>query len=243
MIPVLIVPILNRWDLAERLLASLDVPVERVVVVDNGCSGRTLAGATHYIRPMLNLGFAGGINAAISQTPEAAWWMWAGIDVTFGAGDLTNIEHLLRPGPCLVTGDRNDERLLRFAYAALNRECIEAVGLLDEWTFYPAYYDDDDYEYRCRQGGVEWIEFNGGISHERSATIRSNPLLDRENSRTFPLNRDRYVAKWGGPPGAESFSRPWNKPVPLSYTPADIAGRARRIWTSPSSTTSGSDAR
>ena len=230
MIPVLIVPVYGRWDLAEKMMESVDVPVGRTVIVDNDQSGIRLGHPT--IRPLINLGFAGAINAAISQTPDAPWWLWASQDIAFGPGDLTNIVHLIEDatGPRVVTGDRSDDRLLRFAYGAINRECIEAVGLLDEWTFYPGYYDDDDYEYRCRMGGVSWITYNGAISHERSATIRSDPAAAAGNARTFPMNRQRYIAKWGGPPGSERFSRPWNKPVPLSYAPIDIAGRATRSW-------------
>jgi GT2 family glycosyltransferase len=226
---VLIVPVLNRWDLARRMLSSVDVDA-RVIVVDNGQIG--MRGDFEVIRPITNLGFGGAINTAIAQTPEADWWMWAGADLTFGPGDLTNISSLITDarGPRVVTGDRADERLLRFAYAALNREAIEAVGLLDEWTFYPAYFDDDDYEYRCRQGGVEWVTYNGQIAHDRSATIRSDAAMANANAMTFPMNRERYVAKWGGPPGSETYSRPWGKPVPLSYAPVDIAGRARRLW-------------
>lgn len=225
---ILIVPVLNRWDLARRMLDSVDVPA-RVVVVDNGQIG--MRGDFEVIRPITNLGFSGGINTAIKQTPEAEWWMWASADITFGPGDLTNIAALMDTrGPRVVTGDRADERLLRFAYGAINRECIEGVGLLDEETFHPAYFDDDDYEYRCRQGGVSWITYNGGISHERSATINSDAAAASANARTFPENAQRYAAKWGGPPGSETFARPWNKPVPLSYAPVDIAGRARRSW-------------
>src|SRR5574338_1221643 len=196
MIPVLIVPVLNRWDLARRMLASVDEPVGRTVIVDNGQIGMRHPGAEH-VRPITNLGFGGGINAAIAQTPDAPWWMWAGIDVEFAPGDLREIANRMDTrSPRVVTGDRRDERLLRFAYAALNREAIEAVGLLDGWTFYPAYFDDDDYEYRCRLGGVEWIEFNGQMRHQRSATINSDAALAAANARTFPENAQRYIAKW-----------------------------------------------
>lgn len=71
--------------------------------------------------------------------------------------------------------------------------------------------------------------YNGAISHARSATI-ADPTAAAANARTFPENRRRYIMKWGGPPGEEVFARPWNKPVPLSYAPIDIAGRAMRLW-------------
>ena len=36
MIPAMIVPVLNRPDLLERLLASIDYPVADLLVIDNG---------------------------------------------------------------------------------------------------------------------------------------------------------------------------------------------------------------
>lgn len=228
MIPVLIVPVLDNWDAARRMLTT--VTAERVVIVDNGQYDMRHPGAS-VIRPILNLGFSGAINAAISQTPDAPWWMWASVDVAFTDPDLVNIIALMESatGPRVVTGDRGDERLLRFAYAAINREAIEAVGLLDEWTFYPIYFEDDDYQYRCQLGGVEWVEYNGNITHQRSMTIKT-PAHAMSNAATFPANARAYQSKWGGPPGSERFSRPWDLPVPLDYTRPAIAARAKRIW-------------
>jgi len=42
MIPNLIVPVLNRYDLLERFLQSLDYPIRDVLIIDNGgdCSDR-----------------------------------------------------------------------------------------------------------------------------------------------------------------------------------------------------------
>ena len=72
MIPVLVIPVLNRWDLGRKLLASIDHPVDRIVIVDNGKIGMRHPGALH-IRPISNLGCGGGINAGIVQTPDAPW--------------------------------------------------------------------------------------------------------------------------------------------------------------------------
>jgi len=232
-IPVLIIPYLNRFDLVERLIESIDERIDRLVIVDNARSGEMLTSRpAEYIRPISNLGCGGGFNAGIVQTPAAPWWLWASNDMEFGPGDMAAIAERVEgaSGPVMVTGDRKDARLLRNVYGAVNRATIEAVGLFDEWTFFPAYFEDDDYEYRCRQGDVEWIEYNGSIKHQRSSTIRSDPAIARRNQDTYPQNGARYVAKWGGPPGQERFSRPWNLPVPLSYTVPDLAGRAKRTW-------------
>lgn len=233
MIPVLITPCISRFDLLDRMLDSVDVPVGRIVVVNNDPASDWDRHGVHVLRPLINVGYGGGINLVIRQTPDAPWWLYCNADLVWGAGDLAAIAERMQAarGPRVVTGDRHDARLLRGAYGALNRETVEAVGLFDEDTFFPAYYEDDDYEYRCHQGGVEWLEYNGSIGHDRSASIHSSPELAQANSRTFPENQRAYIAKWGGPPGSETYSRPWNKPVPLSYAPVDIAGRARRSWT------------
>ena len=228
MIPVLIAPVVSRFDLLERMIASIDHPVGRLVIVDNSLTGYQYQGA-EVIRPITGLGYPGGINAGIVQTPEAPWWLWASNDLEFGLGDLAYIAATMEQArrPRHLTGSH---RGLRNVYGAMNAACVDAVGLFDDWAFYPIYFDDDDYEYRCRLGGVEWVTYDGAMRHAGSMTINSDEQARRENSRTFQMNRDRYIAKWGGAPGAERYSRPYDRPVPLSYSAPDIAGRAMRLW-------------
>jgi len=228
MIPVLVCPVLSRFDLLERMIASIDHPVGRLVIVDNSCTGYQPSRG-EVIRPITGLGYPGGINAGILQTPDVPWWAWANNDIEFGPGDLAHIAEVMdsATGPTHLTGT---DRRLRNAYGAMNAACIDAVGLFDDWAFYPIYFDDDDYEYRCRLGGVAWLTYDGTITHAGSMTINSDEHLRAENSRTFQTNRERYIAKWGGVPGRESFSRPYDRPVPLSYTRVDIAGRAANLW-------------
>jgi GT2 family glycosyltransferase len=237
MIPVLICPVPSRADLARRMLASLDVEVERIVIIDNTPGHDLDIGPYEYIRPVSPLGYSGGVNAGISQTPAAPWWLIASNDLVFSAGDLAAIVDRIEAarGPTVVTGSTNDSRLLRWTYAAVNRAAVEAVGLVDEWDFFPIYYDDVDYQRRCQLGGVDWIEYDGRILHgeggwEGSTTIKSSEAHRNANSRTFRENFERYCAKWGGPPGGETFASPYGLPVPLAFVRPDPAGRARRTW-------------
>lgn len=239
MIPVLIAPVVSRVDLLRRMLHSINVPVGQLVIVDNTPGHRLDIGHrdAYYIRPIMGLGYSGAVNAGISQTPAAPWWLIASNDIAFGPDDLSAIVERISgaTGATVVTGSTTGSRCLRWTYAALNRACIERVGLVDEWTFWPIYYDDVDMERRCKLGGVAWIEYDGDIQHgddgwTGSTTISSDPHYSARNSQTFSENHDRYVAKWGGPPGGETFTTPWGLPVPLSYTVPDLDGRARRIW-------------
>lgn len=239
MIPVVIVPAISRFDALEANLANFDHPVERLVIIDNSLTGYTYAPpagspiqSVHHIRPVLGLGVTGGFNAGIMQTPEAPWWLLTSTDIGYGPGDLERIAELMDDDayPTVVTGSRNDQRLLRGAYMAVNRACVEAVGLYDEWAFWPLYFEDDDYVRRCELADVDWLEYDGHIAHDRSITIRSDNRAASNNARTFPDCRQRYVEKWGGLPGRETYDTPYGLPVPLSYCKVDLAGRAERIW-------------
>ena len=77
---------------------------------------------------------------------------------------------------------------------------------------------------------VTWIEYDGAIQHDRSLTIRSDSHMARRNEATFPENARRYVAKWGGIPGSETFHTPYTLGLPLSFMAPDLAGRAERRW-------------
>jgi len=230
MIPVLICPIIGDFDLVERMLDSIDVPVGRLVIVDNSLTGWKSQGARsiEYIRPITGLGYPGGINAGISQTPEAPWWVWCNADLSFGPGDLAHIAAVMEEatGPRHVTGSH---RGLRNAYGAMNAACIEAAGLFDDWSFYPIYYDDDDYQYRCGLAGVEWVAYDGGIRHLGSRTL-DDPAYREANGRTYPRNAAAYVAKWGGLPGDERYDSPWDSDLPVWVTRPDPAGRGGRLW-------------
>lgn len=119
----------------------------------------------------------------------------------------------------------------------MNKVLVERVGLFDEWTFFPAYYEDNDFVRRMVLQGIgrEFIPIE--VYHGESAgpehgslTIRSSEQYSVANSRTFNENQRRYVEKWGGLPENETYSTPWNKDVPLDYVKLDLTGRARRSW-------------
>lgn len=239
MIPVLIVPVYSRPDLAERLIASIDVPVGRLVVIDNapeplGWSPTGLftpAGdhATVFRPPFRSLGYTGSINFVVGQTTDAPWWAWASNDVRFGAGDLAQIAELMEvaDGARLVT--------YGFTWGAVNAAAVEAVGLFDEWSFWPIYFDDNDYLVRCIAGGVDWQLYEGHVEHgadgvPHSLTIASDPAAAAANAVSWQRNREAYIAKWGGPPGEERFASPWNDGLPLWATRPSPAGRQRRAW-------------
>ena len=237
MIPILIAPVLNRYDLLDRMIASVDHTIDHLFVVDNGRTGwhpwpayEARVGSVHVIEPAsTGMGYGGAINHGITSFPGMRWWMWASNDVVFEQGYLNDVVAEMEDSKeaLILTGG--------FTWAAINRAAVERVGLIDEWAFYPIYFDDNDYHYRCILAGVDWREAVGGWRHGDdkgigSVTIRSDPALLERNHQTFEANKAAYIDKWGGLPGAERYTSPWNEGCPVRTVRPDIASRAQRRW-------------
>ena len=234
MIPVMIVPVINRFDLLEKMLRTLEGKVERFVIVENSCTGYQLPSSfdtypIFWIRPpFVSMGYGGSINAGIIQTPESPWWAFTNADLTFGPDDPDEIVRLMEipEGPKIVTHG--------YCWGAVNRELVDLIGFFDDWTLFPIYFDDNDYQRRVELAGAKFIPYQGGIVHgdngKGSLTIRSDERMLLGNYRTFPMNRQRYIEKWGGLPAQETFTTPWNSGYPLWYTKPDIDGRRDRRW-------------
>ena len=199
MIPVLGVPVLNRGDLAERMLGSVDLAVAETLVILNGNADETrshLKGhQVTFIDPGFNLGVAASWNFVVRARPAAPWWLIVNADIQFGAGDLERLADAMdRPGPRVAC-------LYEFGAFAINAETVDTVGWFDE-NFHPIYFEDNDYRRRCHLAGVPVVNLISRTRHDNSATIASG--YARHNDRTFPRNGDYYAAKWGGPPGQET---------------------------------------
>ena len=96
-IPVLGFCTLKRFDLADRLLASIDYPIEHLVVVDNsGLQTWTptkpdCVGKLWTIRVPFGLGLVGAWNLIVKSTPYAPYWVLVNDDAWFEAGSLEKI--------------------------------------------------------------------------------------------------------------------------------------------------------
>jgi GT2 family glycosyltransferase len=100
-----------------------------------------------------------------------------------------------------------------FCCFALNpKEAIEKIGYFDSDNFFPAYYEDNDYLYRVKLSEYEFYLYGGlKVHHEGSKTQFWNGEEQRVVSHdAFRANQQRYIQKWGGLPGSETFVLPFN---------------------------------
>lgn len=241
-IPVLGIPHYNRPDLLLRCIQSIDYPVDKLVIVQNGKDEdmpNVFALPSHvkqyvHIRHP-NTGVAGSWNEVIMLFP-APWWMLVNNDILFTPGDLERMSR--------ATWTFKDEHAILFgnhacAFFTITKRGVKNVGLFD-WALRPAYYEDNEWMWRLKCVGETYTNIENinsihgenvnGVMHG-SRTINATPQLLNENSRTYDNNHRYYVAKTGGEPGQEKFTHPFNNPaIPLNYLPYDPEIWEQQQW-------------
>lgn len=207
MISVLGVPVMNRPDLLARMIASLDVEVGRIIVIDNSIAGIMrdieLPPNAQVIHIGHNLGVAASWNLVVKATPMADWWCIVNNDIEFASGDLGRLAAQVKADPGAFSF------LATPSAFGLTPQVMGKVGWFDE-NFVPGYFEDNDYVRRCLLADVRCVALPASYRHDTSATIASDQKVMSENGRTFPLNQSYYLSKWGGPPGGERFNTPFD---------------------------------
>lgn len=187
MIPVLGFATLTKFDLAQRLLDSIDYPIEHLIIVDNSGTKTfepfirdDLIKNTWIIRVPSGLGANGAWNLIIKSTPHAPYWIIANDDCWFDPGQLEIIA--------------NTVALDAFNFVQIDpvwscviptATSVEDAGLWDE-NFHPLYFDDDDYEWRMRELGVRFNTIPAKVNHDNSSTLKSG--YAEKNAKSFRKN-------------------------------------------------------
>ena len=190
MIPNLIVPVLNRYDLLQRMLDSVDVPVDHLLVIDNG-AGANLTFSDNFKKATVlampaNQGVAGSWNLGIKSFPYAQRWFIVSNDVVFEPGALEMLSQARRD-EITLTGDAPHWQAF-----ALGDEAVKDIGLFDE-SLFPAYFEDNDYMRRADFVGVNIRRLDLKIRHDNSSTIKAGYM--EKNAQTYFRNEKHYQSK------------------------------------------------
>ena len=193
MIPVLGFCTLKRFDLANRLLDSLDYPVEHLVVVDNSGTQEwnpvkpDLVRNMWVIRVPYGLGLVGAWNLIVKSTPYAPYWV------------LVNDDAYFEPGALEIIANEVDTQALNFVDIGTLWSCVifgegmvDKVGLYDE-RFYPLYYDDNDLERRVNHAGVPIKTIHAKVHHDNSSTLKAG--FQQANNRSYVANMRLFDEK------------------------------------------------
>ena len=200
MIPNLIVPVLNRYDLLQRMLNSIDVPVTHLLIIDNGSSNYpeempinsllipdSVADFTYLPMPA-NLGVAASWNLGIKSFPYDDRWFIASNDVQFMPGGLQALSEARRDAISL------SNMFPHWQAFCVGYDAVARVGLADE-AFFPAYFEDNDWTRRAQHAGVEIVHIDVPMIHDNSSTLKSDPHFVKKNSNTFSNNQAYYSNK------------------------------------------------
>jgi GT2 family glycosyltransferase len=193
MIPVLGFCTLKRFDLADRLLASIDYPVEHLVIVDNSGtqswkpSKPELVKNLWVIQVPFGLGLVGAWNLIVKSTPYAPYWVLVNDDAWFEAGSLEIIAEQVNPFALNFL-----DIVPAWSAIVFGEGMIERTGLYDE-RFYPLYFDDNDLERRVNYHNVPINYISAKVHHENSSTLNSG--FAEQNNKSYRNNQNLYDQK------------------------------------------------
>jgi GT2 family glycosyltransferase len=184
------VPVLNRYDLLQTMLDSVDVPVDHLLVIDNG-TGADLTFNDNFKRVTVldlpaNQGVSGSWNLGIKSFPYAERWFIVSNDVVFEPGALEMLAQARRD-EITLTGDAPHWQAF-----ALGDEAVNDIGLFDE-SLFPAYFEDNDYMRRAEFVGVNIRRLDLKLRHDNSSTIKAG--YQEKNAKTYASNERHYQAK------------------------------------------------
>ena len=191
MLENLTVPVLNRYDLLQRMLNSVDVPVQHLLVIDNGAGNpdltfnENLKKVTVLSMPA-NLGVAGSWNLAIRSFPYAFRWFIASNDVVFEPGALQELAKARRDEITLTGAAPHWQAFV------IGDEVVSNIGLFDE-SLFPAYFEDNDYARRAEFAGINIRLLDIKHRHDNSSTIKAG--YQDKNTKTFVKNQAYFQSK------------------------------------------------
>ena len=206
------IPTINRADLLKTLMDDLSKnmidEIVDFVVVDNGNQNIIIPDnlPNNIIRTEKNQGYGGSLNIIINR-----------------AFRDPSIDHVLIPSDDIIIGKKVIEQLPEtfndntgydiligeciWSLVSISRDCWNEVGEFDT-VFYPAYYEDCDYEYRAKLLNRS-LTLDPRLNPEffgREGSIKVNRQLNRGS-----ILRQIYTQKWGGHNRTfETYKTPYN---------------------------------
>lgn len=259
-IPVFAIPIVNRGDLLLRLVKSLDMPIQKLVIVNNGNDDsvtdaihqlhngfNSLMQTVEVVHTGKNIGVAASWNKIIAEYADVPYWIICANDMVFTKhGDLFRMWKQIEE-------KKNTHHMLYadgyscFTVTRLGRDFLthpDTPGMFDE-NIWPAYFEDDDHFYRVKLSGAVTTGFTmfkmkhgtgieGDKDENGSATIAANPKINEANGVLFQSNALYIDRKWGSTkPDHDRFKTPYGNPnTDLHYWELDAERHNRdlQIW-------------
>jgi GT2 family glycosyltransferase len=183
----LIVPVLNRFDLLQRMINSIDVEAT-VYVINNSSVEQSVTCpdnvTVHWVNLPSNLGVASSWNLGIKMLPFESRWFITSADCVFASGDLDLLQ-TAKPDALTLC-----DKFPYYQTFAVGEEIVKTVGLFDE-GLHPIYFEDNDFEQRMNHKDMRVDRLPLQLGHDNSSTINSDAKLSERNQVTF-ANNEKY---------------------------------------------------
>lgn len=195
-----------------------------VIVVDNGGQydaqpWRSVAPLDPMVlRPGRNVGCSGAWNLLLDQATSDEMVLIANDDIMLSEHSIgrilsrttveTSVGQFTKPDFVAAHG---------FSLFLIRKQLVDELGPFDE-NFFPAYFEDNDFEYRMKLAGKRFHVVDGCAQHTGSASLHiQSDAAQREFGKRFEQLRSYYVKKWGGKPTEERFTKPFNGDLPPGW--------------------------
>lgn len=242
-IPVIGIPIVNGFQWLERLVESIDYPVNELVIINNNGRGELTQELDsfalkkfNYINKITvthlphNIGCSGAWNLIIKCYMMCPYWIIANHDICFSPGMLEQfVKSSQKTDIGIVKGKE-----FQWDVFLIKDTVIQECGLFDE-NFYPAYVEDCDYHIRLMKKNIktEVIDINylhGDDNYETtgSQTWRTDLSLKEKLDYSHNCNMYYIVEKWGDNWRDSNweyhpYEYPYNNSnIPITYTTYDL---------------------
>lgn len=202
----LVCPVLNRFELFTQMIATIDEPV-RPYIIDNWNQNGGVA-----------YGWNTGLLRAYRDGYEYA--LVCNDDIRFEPGVVRGLwNDIHETGAVIVTPNQNGHREMTgltegladfFCFMVDIKQLFSNCGFFDS-NFWPAYFEDNDMHYRIKLAGLSTYLDNDLVVHHHGSATQNHmvdfPVCSHEQ---FVINRTYFVNKWGGVPGEERFTVPYD---------------------------------
>jgi GT2 family glycosyltransferase len=186
----LTIPVLNRYDLLQRCVSSIDYPVKHLLIIDNGQNYRGGVDVPDMVQKVTwldmpsNFGVAASWNLAIKSFRHDPVWFFASNDMVYEPGALQALHETASEGTLTLTNT-----FPYFHTFGLGETVVRTIGLFDE-NIYPAFEEDIEYLGRIKKAGLTVTYAPVPTRHDNSSTIHSDLRYRDSNIATHPMNRE-----------------------------------------------------
>lgn len=195
-------------ELTDKCLSGYDLDWKQLILVDNSLDQFAKKyierGAVVHSNPT-NIGVSASWN--IGTQSDADFLFIISQSMRFNKGFSEMISKL---------DQANEYGLLTtegFHCIGFTRKTFDTVGNFDE-MFYPGYFEDNDFLYRLRLAGIHGDGVHTLPKVELDAICQGNALTLKSGKIAnvrFDILCNYYIRKWGGSPGHETFTKPFNQ--------------------------------